>query len=374
MSAVTDISSISEIVFSEYTNNFDHLENITESGQSNFSAWFSSLFGTLSVAIALTAILGNFLVIATILTNRQLITYTNSFIVGLAMADLCNGVEITFRSVNTYLGYWPFGKVGCEIFLFVAHYTVQVIYVLILVIAIDRFRSIRSPLHHLRMKRLTYAVRQILATYISQVLVISFYLYALPLMLGRGFDIPDKVCLSRFSINESIGLYFMLITRYVPVLTTGMLYVVIYAIITRRKLFKKSLTTETKSNNPVTEYSLESKSVATVSVRFDRSTVDLETATHQHPSAGGKKRSYYRAERTLTMIFFILLVSSLPYIIAYSVHLLCDHCVSIGVFNAAVVVSHMSFAINPICYATGNPLIRAGIINLVCRPKRGEKS
>ncbi|XP_071482121.1 octopamine receptor beta-1R-like [Diadema antillarum] len=327
MSAVTEISSISEIVFSEYTNNFDHLENITESGQSNVSSWFSSLFGTLSVAIALTAILGNSLVIATILTNRQLMTYTNSFIVGLAMADLCNGVEITFRSVNTYLGYWPFGKVGCEIFLFFAHYTVQVIYILTLVIAIDRFRSIRSPLHHLRMKRLTYAVRQILVTYFSQVLVISFYLYALPWILGRGFDIPDKVCLSRFSINE--------------------------------------------------KYSRESRSVATVSVKFDRSTVDegdLENATHQHPSAGGKKRSYHRAERTLTMIFFILLVSSLPYIIAYSVHLLCDHCVSIGIFNAAVVVSHMSFAINPICYASGNPLIRAGIINLICKPKGGGKS
>ncbi|XP_071479855.1 beta-4C adrenergic receptor-like [Diadema antillarum] len=352
MSDVSQMSSTSDSAFFEISNNLDIFENITEeSGQSNVTSWFSSLFGTLSVAIALTAILGNSLVLATILTNRQLMTYTNSFVVGLAMADLCNGIEITFRSVNTFLGYWPFGKVGCELFLFFANYTVLVIYILTLVIAIDRFRSIRSPLHHLRMKRLTYAVRQIVATYISQVLVISFYLYALPLMLGRGFDIPDKVCLSRFSINENTGLYIMLITRYIPILTT------VSAVL--------------RTGN-----SRESRSVATVSVKFDRSTEDeghLETASHQHPSAGGKKRSYHRAERTLTMIFFILLVSSLPFIIAYSVHVLCNHCVSIGVFNAVVVVSHMSFAINPICYAAGNPLIRAGIINLICTPPRAGK-
>ncbi|XP_071505737.1 substance-K receptor-like [Diadema antillarum] len=92
-----------------------------------FPSWMTYLFGVVSVVIALVAVFGNASIIVAIFNDRRLRTYTNCFIIGLAISDVCNGIEVGFRSVNTFMGYWPFGRVACELLMFFAHYTASLI-------------------------------------------------------------------------------------------------------------------------------------------------------------------------------------------------------------------------------------------------------
>ncbi|XP_028306466.1 alpha-1D adrenergic receptor isoform X2 [Gouania willdenowi] len=90
-------------------------ENITTCANFTMDSQVVGVGIVLSVFI-LVAIVGNILVILSVICNKQLQTVTNFFIVNLAMADLLLSIIVLpFSASLEVLGCWVFGRVFCNI-------------------------------------------------------------------------------------------------------------------------------------------------------------------------------------------------------------------------------------------------------------------
>lgn len=93
--------------------------------------------------------LGNFLVIISVIINRNMRSTTNFFIASLAAADLV----VTASCMPLFYVYnvltwpvWPFGKAGCKILSFLVHMSVMASALSLLSISYDRFLSVFFPM------------------------------------------------------------------------------------------------------------------------------------------------------------------------------------------------------------------------------------
>ena len=81
----------------------------------------------------------------------MLLQVSNMFIVSLATADLTVGIVVMpISAVYIFTVHWPFGLVVCQFWLAV-DYTASTASILnLLVLSIDRYRSVTDPLRYMR--------------------------------------------------------------------------------------------------------------------------------------------------------------------------------------------------------------------------------
>lgn len=128
----------------------------------NSSEFFATQAGSpLSLVVALTignvvsiflGILGNCLVIISVIINRGMRSTTNFFIASLAAADLI----VTSTCMPLFYVYnvlmwpvWPFGRAGCRILSYLVHMSVMASALSLLSISYDRFLSVFFPMKRL---------------------------------------------------------------------------------------------------------------------------------------------------------------------------------------------------------------------------------
>ncbi|XP_071797190.1 muscarinic acetylcholine receptor M1-like [Asterias amurensis] len=80
-----------------------------------------------------------------------------------------------------------------------------------------------------------------------------------------------------------------------------------------------------------------------------------------------------RATRTLTLIFIVLMVASLPWSILVIIRCLCPTCLPFALYQTSVYIAHMNSTVNPFCYAIANPLYLDAFLNLVCCGRRTKR-
>ena len=104
---------------------------------------------------SLITVFGNALVIYAYFTTRALQTYTNYYVLNLAILDLIGGL-FPMPMYGTYwiLGYWPLSVPLCDFYLWVNHTTLNATSYSVLIIAIDRFRSVVHPIKHFKQRNL----------------------------------------------------------------------------------------------------------------------------------------------------------------------------------------------------------------------------
>ncbi|XP_070554657.1 muscarinic acetylcholine receptor M2-like [Ptychodera flava] len=94
-------------------------------------------------------VFSNVLVIFIFRCNRQLRKVTYNYIINLAVADFIVGfVSVPGYIVYVSVGYWPFGRVSCEFWLFADYLVSNVNLYTIIVICVDRYKSLIDPLKH----------------------------------------------------------------------------------------------------------------------------------------------------------------------------------------------------------------------------------
>lgn len=101
-------------------------------------------------SLSLLTFLGNAMVVHAIRTERKLRTVSNMFILSLAIADLTVGlIVMPISSAYVLTGDWMFGVVICQFWL-VADYSASTASIFnLLILSVDRYWSIRSPLKYL---------------------------------------------------------------------------------------------------------------------------------------------------------------------------------------------------------------------------------
>ncbi|XP_051960563.1 alpha-1A adrenergic receptor-like [Xyrauchen texanus] len=116
---------------------------------SSFSLARAVPLGMVLGAFIVFAIVGNILVILSVVCNRHLRIPTNYFIINLAMADLLLGTTVLPVSATLeILNYWVFGRIFCDIWAAVDVLCCTASIMSLCVISIDRYIGVRYPLQY----------------------------------------------------------------------------------------------------------------------------------------------------------------------------------------------------------------------------------
>ncbi|CAJ0572674.1 unnamed protein product, partial [Mesorhabditis spiculigera] len=167
----------------------------------------TNYFGLLLVFIPIITILGNLLVIVSVLRFRALHSAINFLILGLAVADLLVALFVMPYAVYVHVqnGEWYLGNLMCDIYMAsdVACSTASIL--LLAVISFDRYRAVSRPIQYSRQAQNIKRVFVILGIiWMISVLVAS------PMVLGmntRPANASERECRfynAAFSIGSSI--------------------------------------------------------------------------------------------------------------------------------------------------------------------------
>ncbi|XP_068187757.1 alpha-1A adrenergic receptor-like [Antennarius striatus] len=105
--------------------------------------------GMVLASFIMFAIVGNILVILSVVCNRHLRIPTNYFIINLAIADLLLGTTVLpVSATQEVLDYWVFGRIFCDIWAAVDVLCCTASIMSLCVISIDRYIGVSHPLQY----------------------------------------------------------------------------------------------------------------------------------------------------------------------------------------------------------------------------------
>lgn len=144
-------SEVHEVLQRAETNNSNvNATNVTGAHETNlFTLSRAVPLGMVLGAFIVFAIVGNILVILSVVCNRHLRIPTNYFIINLAIADLLLSTTVLPVSATfEILDYWVFGRIFCDIWAAVDVLCCTASIMSLCVISIDRYIGVRYPLQY----------------------------------------------------------------------------------------------------------------------------------------------------------------------------------------------------------------------------------
>ena len=354
------------------------------------------IIAVVSIVVSTITVMGNLLVLYAFCAERRLRTYTNYYIVGLSISDLVAGAfTMPMYSIYWVLGNWPFGEALCDIYLYLNHAFIHITVLGILVLAVDRYQAVSRPLKHLQKRTLRHASAMIFISYAIPFFIWLPYTILWPYFVGERRITPG-LCFPQY-IKDSFFFTILapIVLFWIPLPITSVLYWRIYMVI-------RSASTQRRGPVMLQELSTSSSRVPTVtgdekvpniSVEVssqDRNlnpqilhNTDIESnqnlghenpgffpgeeqqpelqsntrpSTLTTPEVGstrsapvpqpnpqvGKDRESStesnRATRTLTLIFIVLMVSSIPWSIIVLIQSLCPTCLPLVLYQVCCFV------------------------------------
>ncbi|XP_014241423.1 octopamine receptor beta-1R-like isoform X2 [Cimex lectularius] len=304
--------------------------------------------------IILAAILGNLLVIVSVMRHRKLRVITNYFVVSLALADMlvALGAMCFNASVELTDGTWLFGSFMCDVWnsLDVYFSTVSILH--LCCISVDRYYAIVQPLDYPLIM-----TRRKLAIMLAAVWFCPASLSFLPIFMG-WYTTPKHLAylsenphLCEFKVNKTYAVLSSSLSFWLPGVIMIFMYYRIYIEADRqeRMLYRSKVATALLNKH------LQINGIA--------AGMDVGGSEPLRPLATTSKMKRERkAARTLGIIMSAFLACWLPFFLWYIITTLCEpevcycpHAVVAAVFW----VGYFNSALNPIIYAYFNREFRA---------------
>uniref|UniRef100_A0A4W5QHN1 Muscarinic acetylcholine receptor n=1 Tax=Hucho hucho TaxID=62062 RepID=A0A4W5QHN1_9TELE len=208
--------------------------NVTGDPLGGHKIWEVVVIVLITGPLSLVTIIGNLLVVISFRVNRQLRTFSNYFLLSLAVADLILGaVSMNLYAVYIIMGRWTLGSLACDVWLAVDYVASNASVMNLLVISFDRFYSITRPLTY-RAKRTTRRA----AAAIGLAWAVSFILWGpailfWPHVVGRASQNAGE-CSIPFLTEPALTFGTAIAAFYLPVTIMGILYWKIYWEIEKR--------------------------------------------------------------------------------------------------------------------------------------------
>ncbi|XP_029013551.1 alpha-1A adrenergic receptor [Betta splendens] len=184
--------------------------------------------GVFLSAFILVAIVGNILVILSVVCNKHLQTVTNFFIVNLAVADLLLSIIVLpFSASLEVLGCWVFGRLFCNIWAAVDVLCCTASILSLCIISVDRYIGVKHCLKYPSIMTERKAVAILLLVW-----VFSTVISVGPLL---GWKEPPPVDESVCRITEEPGyaLFSSLFSFYLPLMVILIMYFRVYVVARR---------------------------------------------------------------------------------------------------------------------------------------------
>lgn len=176
----------------------------------------------------LVAIVGNVLVILSVMCNKHLQTVTNFFIVNLAMADLLLSVIVLpFSASLEVLGCWVFGRVFCNIWAAVDVLCCTASILSLCIISVDRYIGVKHCLKYPCIMTERKAVGILVLVWVSSTVI------SVGPLLGwkEPQPIDDSVC--RITEEPGYALFSSLFSFYLPLMVILIMYFRVYVVARR---------------------------------------------------------------------------------------------------------------------------------------------
>ncbi|XP_055060763.1 alpha-1A adrenergic receptor [Misgurnus anguillicaudatus] len=184
--------------------------------------------GIFLAAFIIAAIVGNILVILSVLCNKHLQTVTNFFIVNLAIADLLLSIIVLpFSASLEVFGCWVFGRIFCNIWAAVDVLCCTASILSLCIISIDRYIGVKYCLKY----------PTIMTERKAGVILVLLWVSSMVISIGPllGWKEPPPLDDSICSITEEPGyaLFSSLFSFYLPLMVILVMYIRVY-IVARR--------------------------------------------------------------------------------------------------------------------------------------------
>ena len=299
---------------------------------------------------SLLTVIGNLVVIRAYMTTRALQTYTNIYIVNLAILDLIGGLfPMPIYGAYWVLGVWPLGLPMCDFYLWVNHTTLHATSYAILIIAIDRYRSVVKPIKHFQQRTWRYALVWISFCYITSLLLWTPTIFIWPAVAGRSF--PPSICQPEYTNNFGFAAFAQLAVFWIPVVALVFLYTKVYRVYKQRMGQKKrhqirNMTVKTSEiDSGISSTKNTDDTVVDSGISSTKNTDDTVVSPddssstpsgHQPTSVTESpklKKENNRAVRTLSFLFIVYLASGVPWAVLVIVFKLCPTCIPLALYQ-----------------------------------------
>ncbi|XP_074644034.1 putative G-protein coupled receptor No18 [Tubulanus polymorphus] len=301
-------------------------DNNTSAQEEGFPIFVRYIIGILLFMIIVVTLIGNALVVLSVINFRRLRSVTNCFVVSLATADITVAILVMPSAiVYELLGIWKFGWIFCYFWIScdVMCCTASILH--LCVISLDRYWAITDPYKY---KQRTSKCRT--AIMITSVWLCSALISFIPIYLGWFADDPDSIYqdtpVCGLNVNQVYAVISSMTSFYIPLLVMVFAYWRIFRIARKQALeiekMERSLRNHFSYNDE--NFNRKSKNVSKDS----------------------------KAIRTLGTIMGIFIISWLPFFLMYIIIPFCSEC-----WLPKIVVSFLTWLgyansfINPCVYA-----------------------
>uniref|UniRef100_A0A8C8HVP7 Muscarinic acetylcholine receptor n=1 Tax=Oncorhynchus tshawytscha TaxID=74940 RepID=A0A8C8HVP7_ONCTS len=392
--------------------------NVTADPLGGHEIWEVVVIVLITGPLSLVTIIGNLLVVISFRVNRQLRTFSNYFLLSLAVADLILGaVSMNLYAVYIIMGRWTLGNLACDVWLAVDYVASNASVMNLLVISFDRFYSITRPLTY-RAKRTTRRA----AAAIGLAWAVSFILWGpailfWPHVVGREAQDAGE-CSIPFLTEPALTFGTAIAAFYLPVTIMGILYWKIYweiekraqgleglmgsgssggasQVSARRDVYSSkeepeqtqqgaSANTSPKAMIPLRDAQGRDTvgAIKPLTSRAEDSTAGpqgrqpplrgstSDSRRHKQPKAKRRRNTIVRekkAARTLCAILLAFILTWTPYNIMVLVSV--SYCVPEKLWQLGYWLCYINSTVNPVCYALCNEHFRVTFKTLLlCRP------
>ncbi|XP_065212077.1 octopamine receptor beta-1R-like isoform X2 [Planococcus citri] len=326
------------------------------------------LKGVIMIFIIVAALLGNLLVIVSVMRHPKLRVITNYFVVSLALADMLVAIcAMSFNASVEFTGQWFFGIFMCDVWnsLDVYFSTVSIFH--LCCISVDRYYAIVQPLDYPLIMTKSRLVIMLLVVWCSPGTV-SF----LPIFMGwystekhlQYQKANPEVCV--FQVNRIYAAISSSVSFWVPGIIMIFMYYRIYIEADRqeRMLYRSKVATALLNRhlqiNGISAASLGALQPPEIGSKSIVEHDPDSNALRPTPNMSKMKRER-KAARTLGIIMSAFLACWLPFFVWYVTSSVCGSACDWPRSLMVIVfwIGYFNSALNPIIYAYFNREFRA---------------
>lgn len=183
----------------------------------------------LAATASLITVCGNLLVMLSFFLDRQIRNPTNYFILSLSVSDFLIGlISMPFLTFYLMLGYWPFGKIICNLWLSLDYTVCLTSIYTVLFITIDRFCSVRMPAKYRNWRTPDKIIIMVAFTWICPMLLFFTSIF------GWSFTLRDEPyetqCDVAWSSNKVFSFVLVVAYFWSTLIVIIVLYIFIYQV------------------------------------------------------------------------------------------------------------------------------------------------
>ncbi|XP_049909207.1 alpha-1A adrenergic receptor [Epinephelus moara] len=304
------------------------------------------VLGLVLVVFVVFGVLGNILVILSVLFHNHWRSVTHYFIANLAAADLLlSAAVLPFSATSEALGRWVFGRSFCSVWAALDVLCCTASILSLCVISIDRYLAVSYPLHYPAM-----ATGRRGLTAVAALWGLSAAISVGPLFGWKEPD-PEDETVCRITEEPGYALFSALGSFYIPLAIILAMYCRVYTVAKREtKTLRKGSKGEGVETDGVMLRIHRGNSAQT-----GKQEEDEGTPTHKHTSFSLPKLLKFsreeKAAKTLGIVVGCFILCWLPFFLVLPIGSIFPSCKpSETIFKITFWLGYLNSCINPIIY------------------------